>query len=62
MEGKDLLKLLDFARDLKEKGTKYEATAKEAIDHPQKGESRGMGKMAAEVGKDLEKLLRELNS
>ena len=62
MEGKDLFKLLDFVRGLKEKGAKYEAAAKEAIDHPQKGELRGMGKMAAEVGEDLEKLLRELNA
>ena len=62
MEGKELLRLLDFAEDLRKKGDKFEEGVKEAIDESRIAYLKTTARAYKEIAGKLESLIRELNS
>ena len=62
MEGKELLSLLDLVKQLETKAETLETASKEAVDNSTRIESKASAKVYKEVAKELDKLLREINS
>jgi len=62
MEGKELLKFLDFVEELRTKRNNCEKDAREAIDQSGKTGLKAKADAYAEIADDLERVLRKLNS
>jgi len=62
MEGNELLKLLDFVKQLREEEHKLRKASEDADDSKEKVKCRASAEGYDKIAKDLDNLLRELNS
>ncbi len=62
MEGKELLKFLDFVAELRRKRDNFENDAREAIDQSEKTDLKARADAYTEIADDLERVLRKLNA
>ena len=62
MEGKELLKFLDFVEELRTKRNNFGNDAREAIDQSEKTGLKAKAHAYAEIADELERVLRKLNS